>query len=94
MNTRLIRFYGPEKQKLSCGIQALQLLPNGRLAVGAGDGTLAILDSSLKRSRSAKVSGPVTSVSISADGTQVLTPAQVRSSLLPFFLSVFGGVTY
>ena len=71
LNTRLIRYYGPQKNKLSCGIQALYLLPGGNMLVGSGEGTLAMLLPSLKRGRSTKVSGAVSSIALSKDGKQV-----------------------
>ena len=72
LNTRLIQYYGPQKNKLSCGVQALQLLPSGSMLVGSGEGTLAILMPSLKRSKSnAKVSGAVSSIALSKDGNLV-----------------------
>ena len=71
LSTRLIRYYGPQKNKLSCGIHALQLLPSGDMLVGSGEGTLAILLHSLKRGRSTKVSGAVSSIALSKDGKQV-----------------------
>lgn len=72
LSTQLIQYYGPQKNKLSCGVQALQLLPNGKMVVGSGDGTLAILLPSLKRSYSTTVSGSVSSVALTTDGKQVV----------------------
>lgn len=71
LSTRLIQYYGPQKNKLSCGVQALQLLPSGNILVGSGEGTLVILLPSLKKNRSTKVSGAVSSVTVSKDGKQV-----------------------
>ena len=45
MKTRLFRHYGPQKEKFSQGIQALQILKTGDVLVGAGDGTVALLKS-------------------------------------------------
>ena len=72
LSTRLIQYYGPQKNKLSCGVQALQLLPNGRMLLGSGEGTLAILLPSLKRSRfTTIVSGAISSIALSKDASQV-----------------------
>ena len=71
LSTRLIQYYGPQKNKLSCGIRALQLLPGGSMLVGSGEGTLSILQPSLKRGRSAKVSGAISSIALSKDSQQV-----------------------
>ena len=81
LNTRLIRYYGPQKNKLSCGIQALHLLPGGNMVVGSGEGTLAILLPSLKRGRSTKVSGAISSIALSKDGKQVVYKISFVSSL-------------
>ena len=45
MKTRLFRHYGPQKEKFSLGIQALQILKTGDVLIGAGDGTVALLKS-------------------------------------------------
>jgi WD40 repeat protein len=72
LSTRLIQYYGPQKNKLSCGIQALQLLPNGSILVGSGEGTVTSLLPSLKRTRaSAEVAGAVSSLALSKDSQQV-----------------------
>ena len=72
LNTRLIQYYGPQKNKLSCGVKALQLLPSGRMLVGSGEGTLAVLLPSLKRSKcSTKVSGAVSSIALTTDSKLV-----------------------
>ena len=56
MKTRLFRHYGPQKEKFSLGIQALQILKTGDVLVGAGDGTVALLKSqTYKRIRYNKV---------------------------------------
>ena len=41
------------------------------MLVGSGEGTLSILQPSLKRGRSAKVSGAVSSIALSKDSQQV-----------------------
>jgi hypothetical protein len=52
MKTRLFRHYGPQKEKFSLGIQALQILKTGDALIGAGDGTVALLKGqSYKRMR-------------------------------------------
>lgn len=72
LSTRLIQYYGPQKNKLGCGVQAIQLLPNGNMLVGSGEGTLTILLPSLKRSRSnAKVSGAISSIALDKDNKLV-----------------------
>ena len=73
MGTHLIRYFGPQKEKFSQGITALQLLPSGDLLCGTGEGVVAVLHGapSFKRVRSGKVAGAVTSVALRGSGNQV-----------------------
>ena len=81
LSTRLIQFYGPQKNKLSCGVQSLQLLPSGGVLVGSGEGTLTTLLPSLKRTKTtAKVSGSVSSIALSKDSKQVRNSNHIHKS--------------
>ena len=75
MSTHLIRHFGPEKDKFSQGVTALQLLPSGDLLLGTGEGVVTILHGApgFKRVRSAKVAGAVTSVTLRGSENQVHT---------------------
>lgn len=71
LNNRLFKRIGPGKL-FSQGINCMQLLANGDLMVGAGDGTIAkiaIALQSMKIKSSAKIMGACTSVSLTADST-------------------------
>ncbi len=66
----LYKRIGPVKRLFSQGVACLNMLPNGDLLVGAGDGTLArVGGSDMKVKKEAKVLGGVTSVSLTADQT-------------------------
>ena len=61
---------GPNKQLFQQGIQTINLLANGDLLVGAGDGTIAKVGShDMSVKKKAKVMGAVTSISLTADST-------------------------
>ena len=61
---------GPPKRLFSQGINQIHLLNNGDLLLGAGDGTLAKVNSAdMKVKKEAKVLGSVTSISLTADAT-------------------------
>lgn len=66
----LFKRIGPQKRLFSQGINSINLLNNGDLLLGAGDGTLAKVNSSdMKVKTDAKVMGAVTSISLTADST-------------------------
>lgn len=75
INTKLLRHFGPQKEKLSLGVTSIQLLPSEDLLVGTGDGTIAVMRGapSFKLLKSAKVVGEVTSVVLRGSGNQVRT---------------------
>lgn len=72
INTKLLRHFGPQKEKLSLGVTSIQLLPSEDLLVGTGDGTIAVMRGapSFKLLKSAKVVGEVTSVVLRGSGNQ------------------------
>lgn len=89
MKTRLFRHYGPQKEKFSLGIQALQLLKSGDVLIGAGDGTVALLKSqTYKKIRTAKIDGGVTSLTLRGAGHQFFVGTQIsqmyRFNLIEF----------
>ena len=89
MNTRLFRHYGPQKEKFSLGIQALQVLKTGDVLIGAGDGTVALLKGqSYKRMRTTNVDGGVTSLTLRGVGHQFFVGTQI-SQMYRFNLSEF-----
>lgn len=66
----LFKRIGPAKKLFSQGINCINLLSNGDLLVGAGDGTIAKVgykDFAVKSE--AKIMGAVTSISLTADST-------------------------
>jgi len=67
---QLYKRIGPAKQLFQLGINCLQLLQNGDMLVGAGDGTIAKINTaSMLVKSSAKVMGSVTSITLTADST-------------------------
>ena len=69
---RLFKRVGPGNRLFSQGINCMQLLANGDLLVGAGDGTIAKLQighQAMKCKSEAKVMGACTSISLTADST-------------------------
>lgn len=44
ISTCLFNTFGPQKDKYSLGISALELLPSGSVMVSSGDGVVAVLD--------------------------------------------------
>ena len=89
MKTRLFRHYGPQKEKFSLGIQALQILKTGDVLIGAGDGTVALLKGqSYKRMRTTNVDGGVTSLTLRGVGHQFFVGTQI-SQMYRFNLSEF-----
>jgi WD40 repeat protein len=63
---------GPAKRLLSLGVQTLSLLPNGDILAGAGDGSLVKLNiQNLQTKAQCSVLGAVTSISLTADGTNM-----------------------
>lgn len=70
LNRNLFKRIGPAKRLFSQGINSLNLLANGDILVGAGDGTLAkVSTADMLVRKEAKVMGAVTSVSLTADAT-------------------------
>ena len=72
LNRRLFKRVGPQNTLFSQGINCLQLLANGDLLVGAGDGTIAkllISANQMKVKSQAKLLGACTSISLTADST-------------------------
>ena len=64
---KLLRDSGPKKKPLSLGVQVLNILANGDFLVGAGDGTVALLEKgTFKEIRSLKLDGGITSVVLNA----------------------------
>lgn len=70
LQRNLFKRIGPAKRLFSQGINTLNLLANGDLIVGAGDGTLAKLNTTdMLVKKESKAMGAVTSVSLTADST-------------------------
>ena len=70
LERNLFKRVGPNKRLFSLGINCINLLSNGDLLLGAGDGTLAKVGSvDFKLKKEAKVMGEVTSISLTADST-------------------------
>ncbi|XP_028413168.1 cilia- and flagella-associated protein 52-like [Dendronephthya gigantea] len=89
IKTRLFRHHGPQKDKFSLGIQALQILKTGDVLIGAGDGSIALLkNQTYKRVRTAKVDGAVTSLTLRGSGHQFFVGTQI-SQMYRFNLSEF-----
>jgi WD40 repeat protein len=66
----LFKRIGPAKKLFSQGINCINLLSNGDLLLGAGDGTLAKVGSqAMLVKKQANVMGAVTSISLTADST-------------------------
>lgn len=59
---------GPTKKLFSQGVTSINLLANGDILLGSGDGTLAKVNTSdMLIKKQAKVMGAVTSISLTAD---------------------------
>ena len=70
LENNLFKRIGPNRRLFSQGINCINLLSNGDLLLGAGDGTLAKVGSlEMNLKRQAKVMGAVTSISLTADST-------------------------
>ncbi len=70
LERNLFKGIGPKKQLFSQGINCINLLANGDLLLGSGDGTLAKIGSKdMLVKKKAKVMGAVTSISLTADST-------------------------
>jgi len=66
----LFKRIGPAKRLFSQGINVINLLANGDLLIGAGDGTIAKVTSrDMLVKTEAKVMGAVTSITLTADST-------------------------
>lgn len=69
MSSRNLKAVGPERSKFEMGVQSLSVLKNGSILVGAGDGTVAVVNpAKWKVTRSKKVEGSVTSIGVRGDG--------------------------
>ena len=70
LDRNLFKRLGPVKRLFSQGINCINLLSNGDLLLGSGDGTLAKVNcESFVVKKEAKVMGAVTSISLTADST-------------------------
>jgi len=70
LTNNLFKRIGPNKKLFSQGINCINLLSNGDLLLGAGDGTLAKVGSQeMNVKKQANVMGAVTSISLTADST-------------------------
>jgi len=72
IETYLFRHFGPQKDKFSQGVTALQLLPSGNLLLGTGDGVVAEVRGAphFRRVRTSRVPGAITSVALRGSGNQ------------------------
>jgi len=74
MVSHIYQTLGPEKERFSLGVTALCLLKTGELLVGAGDGTIAIVQNMKKNfkrtSKIQKLQGSVTSIALRGTGHQ------------------------
>ena len=73
IETCLFRHFGPQKEKFSQGVTALQMLPSGKFLLGTGEGVVAEVTGAphFKRLRTSRVPGAVTSVTLRGSGNQV-----------------------
>ena len=73
IETCLFRHFGPQKEKFSQGVTALQLLPSGKFLLGTGEGVVAEVTGAphFKKLRTARMPGAVTSVALRGSGNQV-----------------------
>ena len=73
IETCLFRHFGPQKEKFSQGVSALQMLPSGKFLLGTGEGVVAEVTEAphFKRLRTGRVPGAVTSVTLRGSGNQV-----------------------
>ena len=73
IETYLFRHFGPQKDKFSQGVTALQLLPSGNLLLGTGEGVVAEVRGAphFRRVRTSRVPGAITSVALRGSGNQV-----------------------
>jgi|TARA_B110000305_G_C19438767_1_gene640564 WD40 repeat protein len=70
LTNNLFKRIGPNKRLFSQGVNSINLLSNGDLLLGSGDGTLAKVNSQdMNVKRESKVMGAVTSISLTADST-------------------------
>ena len=70
--TRLFSQYGPQKDKYSLGVTAIQLLPSGNILIGTGEGRIAEITGAphFKKVRSCKTPGGVTSIALRGSGSE------------------------
>jgi len=72
LDRRLFKRIGPGNCLFSMGINCMQLLANGDMIIGSGDGTIAklqITSQVMKVKRQEKIAGSCTSLSLTADST-------------------------
>eukprot|EP00357_Protocruzia_adherens_P026776 CAMPEP_0115010388 /NCGR_PEP_ID=MMETSP0216-20121206/23287_1 /TAXON_ID=223996 /ORGANISM="Protocruzia adherens, Strain Boccale" /LENGTH=624 /DNA_ID=CAMNT_0002378595 /DNA_START=28 /DNA_END=1902 /DNA_ORIENTATION=- len=66
----LFKRIGPVKKLFAQGVTALELLPNGDILIGSGDGTVAKVGcNDMRIKKQSKVLGSVTSITLTADAT-------------------------
>lgn len=83
IKTKLFSHYGPMKEKFSKGILALQLMKTGDILVGAGDGTVAVVNlvsgdkgTTYKKTKMTKFEGGITSIALRGQGHQFFVGTQ------------------
>ncbi|XP_043924725.1 cilia- and flagella-associated protein 52 [Protopterus annectens] len=71
LKSKLLSSYGPQKEKYSLGVTALQILKTGDLLVGSGDGIVSLCkESNYKAIKRVKLDGAITSISLRGQGHQ------------------------
>jgi WD40 repeat protein len=89
----------PSKNLFSLGVTSLELLKNGKLLVGAGDGSLVEMTTNSKgeptrsKDRSAKLEGAVTSIALRGEGHQFFAGTD-RCNVYKFNLADFSVENY
>ena len=85
ITTRLFSQFGPQKDKYSLGVTALQLLPSGNILIGTGEGKIVEITGAphFKRVRSCKAPGGITSVALRGKGSEFYVGTKL-SQLLKF----------
>ena len=92
ISTRLFRHFGPQQNKFSQGITALQLLPSGNLLLGIGEGKVIEVTGAphFKKVRAVKVPGPVSSVVLTgSSGSQVSHTASTLHAVVAVFMYMY-----
>lgn len=68
LTNNIYKRIGPTKKLFSQGVLSINLLSNGDILLGSGDGTIAKVETrEMLIKRQAKVMGAVTSISLTAD---------------------------